>query len=510
MNQVKAGATLNYIIIGLNIVLGLLYTPYMLRMLGQSEYGLYSLVASTIAYLTILDFGFGNAIVRYTAKFRTNSQHTEQYQMFGMFIIIYTFIGLMALCAGLILYYNVEALFDKSMTTIEIEQARVMILLLVVNLAITFPFSIFGSIITAYEDFIFQKIVGILRLLLSTATIIILLYCGYKAVAMVVVQTVFNITTLLLNYFFCKYKLKIKIYFGHFNWSFLKEISIYSFWLFLNAIMDRIYWSTGQFVLGTISGTVAVAVFSIAITLAHMYMTFSTSISSVLLPRVTSMVTKNENKAEISNMFIRTGRLQFIIMAFILSGFIVFGKHFIDIWAGPEYRGAFIITLIFFITLFIPLIQNVGITILQARNQMKFRSLLYVTIAVFSLMFQIILSKLYGALGCAIAIGGALLLGQGLVMNIYYHKCQNLNIKKFWFEIGKMSIVPIVICVIALFILKFYSISSFSHFFIAVSIFTIVFIPLFWKFSMNCHERNLILNPIRSIVTRLNKNGQRR
>lgn len=52
-NQIKAGAALNYVIIGINALVGLLYTPYMLRMLGQNEYGLFSLVASVISYLTI-------------------------------------------------------------------------------------------------------------------------------------------------------------------------------------------------------------------------------------------------------------------------------------------------------------------------------------------------------------------------------------------------------------------------------------------------------------------------
>jgi len=75
VNQIKIGAALNYVIIGLNTLVGLLYTPYMLRMLGQNDYGLYSLVASVIAYLTILDFGFGNAIIRYTAKFRAEAWH---------------------------------------------------------------------------------------------------------------------------------------------------------------------------------------------------------------------------------------------------------------------------------------------------------------------------------------------------------------------------------------------------------------------------------------------------
>ena len=86
MNQIKIGAALNYVIIGLNTLVGLLYTPYMLRMLGQNDYGLYSLVASVIAYLTILDFGFGNAIIRYTAKFRAERKQREQWEMFGMFL----------------------------------------------------------------------------------------------------------------------------------------------------------------------------------------------------------------------------------------------------------------------------------------------------------------------------------------------------------------------------------------------------------------------------------------
>lgn len=109
-------------------------------------------------------------------------------------------------------------------------------------------------------------------------------------------------------------------------------------------------------------------------------------------------------------------------MAFILSGFIVFGKYFIRFWAGDGYGDAYTIALLFLVPLTIPLIQNLGITILQARNQMRFRSEVYVIIALISLGFQIPLAKYYGGIGCAMAIAGALTLGQIIVMNIYYHK----------------------------------------------------------------------------------------
>ena len=245
MNQIKIGAALNYVIIGLNTLVGLLYTPYMLRMLGQNDYGLYSLVASVIAYLTILDFGFGNAIIRYTAKFRAERKQREQWEMFGMFLIVYSVIGLIAFAGGLALYYNVDTLFDRTMTAADTSQARIMMLLLTLNLLVTFPLSIFGSIITAYENFIFQRGVNIIRIILSTAVMIAMLAIGFKAIALVVVQTVFNILVLAINYLYCRRKLRIKVWFGRFNWPFLREISLYSFWIFLNAIMDRIYWGTG-------------------------------------------------------------------------------------------------------------------------------------------------------------------------------------------------------------------------------------------------------------------------
>lgn len=505
MNQLKAGAALNYVVIILNMLVGLLYTPYMLRMMGQSEYGLYSLVASVISYLTVLDLGLGNAIVRYTAKFRAEGKTTEQYEMFGMFLVLYIIIGVIAFAAGLGLYFNVDTLFGATMTVEELDKARIMMLFLIFNLAVTFPMSIFGSIITAYERFVFPKVVNIIRVILNTVIMICLLEMGYKAVAMVVLQTVFNLLTLVINFFYCKYKLQIKVFFRNFQWGFLKEVAVYSFWIFLNVIMDRIYWSTGQFVLGAFVGTAAVAVFAVAIQLEHIYMQFSTSISSVFLPKVTGMVARNDNRKEISDLFIRTGRIQYIVIALILSGFIIFGRDFINLWAGPDYDSAYAITLLFFISLAIPLIQNLGITILQARNQMKFRSLLYIVIALISLAFQIVLAKQYGGLGCAIAIAGALLLGQGLIMNIYYHTKQGLDILSFWLEILKMSIVPIVVGVVSVYLLRNTTLDNWFSLGFAIGIFAIVYIPLFFCFSMNQSERDLFVKPIRNIIRRIKR-----
>lgn len=502
MNQVKAGVVLNYVIIVLNIVVGLLYTPFMLRMMGQSEYGLYSLVASVIAYLTLLDMGFGNAVVRYTAKYRAEGKLDEQYRLFGMFIVMYSLIGVVVAALGFVLYACMGDLFGDTLTAGELGRAKILVIIMVLNLSLSFPLSIFGSIVNAYEKFVFQKVVNIVRLVLNYVVMIFVLEYGGKAVALVVVQTVFNFATLFLNLWYCRRELHVKVVFGKFNWSLFMEIAIYSFWIFLNTIMDKIYWGTGQFVLGATTGTIAVAVFSLAISLEQMYMTFSSSIASVLLPKLTGMVANRSADSEVSRLFIRTGRLQHIVMSFILVGFIVFGRSFINLWAGPGYEDVYIITLIFFVALFTPLIQNTGITILQARNQMKFRSILYVVIAVVSLAFQIVGAKYWGAIGCAIPIAGALILGQGVIMNVYYHRVQHIDILRFWAEITRMSLVPALFIVVGLLAAEWISLDGWGSLMLGILVFSLLYIPVFWRFSMNADERDLIGRPIKKLLHR--------
>ena len=504
MNQLRIGALLNYVAIIVNILIGLIYTPYMLRMLGQSEFGLYSLAASIIAYLTILDLGFGNAIVRYTSKFRAEGKVEEQQYMFGMFLLLYLVVGIVAFIAGAILTMNVQTLFSQNMTVEEVERTRIMLWLMTLNLCFTFPMSIWSSIMSAYERFVFQRIVTIFRSILNPLVMVVLLSIGYKAIAMVVVMTIFNVVTLIINYLYCRVHLKIVVKFGRFNWDFLKEVSIYSFWIFLNVIMDRIYWSTGQFVLGVFKGTAAIAVYAVAIQLQSMYMMFSTAISGVFLPRLTAMVVKENNEKAISDIFIRTGRMQYIVMAFILTGFILFGYPFILLWAGEDYGEAYYISLLFFVPLTIPLIQNIGICILQARNQMRFRSLLYLVIALFSLGISIPLAKLYGGVGCAWGTSIALILGQVIVMNIYYHKKQHLNMIVFWSEILKMSIVPLFFIILFMafgepFIVL---LSSPVNLVVGILLFILSYVPLFWFFSMNTSERNLVSSPFRRFINR--------
>ena len=127
-NQRKIGVILSYLSIIINTIIQLLYTPLLIRMLGQSEYGLYSLVASIIGYLTVLDLGFGNAIIVFTAKYREQKKYEEEKKLHGMFRIIFFIIGIIAAFLGLILYFNINNIFGKSMNSTELQKMKIMML----------------------------------------------------------------------------------------------------------------------------------------------------------------------------------------------------------------------------------------------------------------------------------------------------------------------------------------------------------------------------------------------
>ena len=189
MNQIKSGIILSYASLALNNIVAIVYTPVLLRYLGQSEYGLYSLITSIIAYLTILDLGLGNTIVRYSALYKSEGKITKLYDLFGLFIKIYLGISCFVAIIGVGLYTQLDDYLIKLMNTSEIERAKTMYLFLIGNLIFTFPLSVFSSIVTAYQRFVFAKALNIIRIVLQPLIMTPLLIWGYKAVALVVVRS---------------------------------------------------------------------------------------------------------------------------------------------------------------------------------------------------------------------------------------------------------------------------------------------------------------------------------
>ena len=492
-NQRKLGSVLSYVSIIVNVLITILYTPFLIKMLGQSEYGLYSLISSVIGYLTVLDLGFGNAIIVYTSKYRAQKKYDEEKKLHGMFFVIFCIIGLIAVLAGITLFFNVENIFGSTMSNVEIEKAKIMMIILTINLGLTFPFSVYNSIISAYEKFAFQKILSIVQALLKPALMIPLLYIGYKSITMCVVITIINIVIMLSNYIYCKKKLNVKIKFYGFDKKLFKEIFGYSFFIFLAVVVDKINWNVDQFVLGAVSGTIAVSLYSVASQLNTLFINLSTAVSQVLLPKMSKMVANKATNEQLTDEFIKVGRIQYIITFLMASGLTLFGKEFIIAWAGSDFVTSYYIAIILIIPLCVPLIQNLGISIMQAKNMHKFRSILLFFIAIFNIILSIPLAKMYGGIGSAIGTSISLIIGNIIIINIYYHFKVGINVIKFWKEILKMTIPFIIPIGIMIVIMNFITLHGYTHLFVFGIIYTILYFIICYLLVMNKYEKNIII-----------------
>ena len=167
INQRKSGVILSYISEGIKILSGIIYTPVMLRLLGQSEYGLYQLVYSVVSYLSLLSFGFTASYMRFYSRAKAKNDEEEVSSLNGMFMVIFFVIAVICVLCGIVMTANIEFIFADGLTPREYPTARVLMALMVLNLALTFPSSVFDSFTSAHERFFFQKLLIVLQNLLN-------------------------------------------------------------------------------------------------------------------------------------------------------------------------------------------------------------------------------------------------------------------------------------------------------------------------------------------------------
>lgn len=501
INQLKSGVYLSYISLFITNITNLILTPFIIRNLGQSEYGLYMLIGAFVGYLAVLDFGLGNAVIRFVAKYRAENNKKDEENFLFSTLFIYSIISIIVVFVGTILYFNLENFFSNSLSKSEIEIAKVMFIIVVINLALTLPIKTFTGIIIAYERFVFQRLLDISRILLRAIIILILLSLGFNAIAIVLVDAILNILIMLISMGFAFIKLKVRIRLYKINRSLLKEIFSYSSLIFISVVVDQIYWRIGHLVLGIIASTNEVAIFAIGVLFAQYFITFSTAISGVFLPKITKMVVNRSSGEEFTDLLIKTGRLQFLVLGLILSGFILFGKKFILLWAGPDFGYSWLIAIVMMIPLIIVLTQTIGISILQAKNMHGFRALAYLVIALVNFIISIFLAKEYGALGSAVGTTLSLILGNIIVMNIYYHYKVKLNIPRFYKELFSGLLLSIICSIgIGAVLLFLFPDKSWVYLIIQCLLFSIVYALISWFIGMDNYEKRLFSNEFKKIT----------
>ena len=505
INQIKLGAILSYVQMGITILVELLYTPILIRLLGRSEYGLYNTVASTIAMLSILSLGFNSSYVRFHAKYQKSNDENAVSRLNGMFLTIFIVIGLVALVCGFFLTNNLQLVFAEGLSADEYETAKVLMILLTINISISFPMGVFGNIISANERFVFMKVVGMLKTIGVPLITIPLLSLGYRSIGMVIATIAISLIADILYLYYVFRKLNYKFIFNQFDTCLFREMFVYTSFIAINMVVDQINLSVDNVIIGRFKGTGEVALYAVGFTLYKSYTKFSQAISGVFVPRIHKIVNSfqdEELRLKLTDLFVKVGRIQFIILALISSGLVFFGREFIIMWAGREYCSAYFVALLLIIPGTIPLIQNLGIEIQRAQNLHKFRAIAYLCMALVNITLSWFLAQWMGAVGSTVGTSISFVIANGIIMNIYYYKRCNVNVLKFWrsiFSLAKGLIIPVIIGAIFTTLLHITSIWQMAA---GIILYCVIYFFSMWMFGMNSYEKELASSFIHRRKTR--------
>lgn len=503
-SQRKAGVILQYGQMMLSILIQLVYTPIMLRILGSNEYGIYNTATSIISYLSLLSLGMGSSYIRWYSIYKNDDDNEKIKKLNGLYLLVFCFIGVIAVMIGAILTVNVHHLYNDTYSVDEIHIARVLMGFLTVNLAVSFPASVFTSYITSQEKFVFQKLINMITTVIAPTINIVLLYCGFGSIGMVITTTTISIITMIINAIYCLNKLNMQITFRNPDWLLLKDIFAFSIFIAINQIIDQINWQTDKIILGKFVNGTAVAVYAVGAQINMMYTNMSAAISGVFAPKVNRIVSKQDENMdkELTQLFIKVGRIQWYLLFLILSGFVFFGRYFVYRWAGEDYYNTYYVALLLMAPAIVPLIQNIGIEIQRAKYKHKFRSIVYLFMALFNIGISIVLAQLWHEIGAAIGTTISLVVANGFIMNIYCHKCCGINIISFWKSITstiKGLLIPLAFGIVLMIFYNFHSLLDFGGLILA---YVIVYSISVYILSMNIEEKELVRSMIKKVLCR--------
>ena len=497
-SQLGAGVILSYFSQGLQIVVTLFYTPVMLRLLGQSEYGLYQLVYSVVSYLSLFTFGFSSAYIKFYSQAKVDKEpESALKKVNAMFMTVFSTLGFIVLVLGVVLVFNTEAVLGENLTPDELETCRILMAILVANCICHFPTVVFQNYVIANEKFVCLQVLNLIGIILNPCLTFPLLLYGFKSVSLAFVLLLISGIKLISFVLYSVIKLKMRFDFRGMQIGLLKDVSQFSFFIFVESVVSTINVSLDRFLLGRMVGSVSVAIYAVGGQINTLYTSLSTSISSVFTPRINAMVASGNKDKELSDLFIKVGKIQFAVLLVVLLGFTVFGKRFMSMWAGEGYDNSYYVALLLIWPNTINLIQNIAIEIQRAKGLQKYRSFMYLGIAIMNIVISCFLIIYWQEVGAALGTGIAWIIGSGFMMNWYYSKKIGLNIKRFWKEILYMSKCAIPLAVIGFFIQDLITNCTLAVYFMCILVFAVLYVALLYLIGLRSNEKRVVILEIK-------------
>jgi len=489
MSNRFSGAALGYAQIVIKIGIALIFTPILIRSLGQEGYGLFSIVGSMAAYLYLLDFGLNDGVIRFLVRYESSTGERDRFlaQMLGLYIVL----GLAVLVLGLGLHAMAEPLFAATIGQLEILLLQDMFLALLAGAVIVIALNPVTALIAASERFVFLRILEIVASIVSTALIVILLAQGFGALMVVIVMACSSVGQVAIRIVYARRYLHMRL-----RWSLpgagdIRPVAAYSAPIFVAMLVELIYWKLDNLIIGALAGAAMVAVYAIGVMFNKYFMSFATAISRVMTPEIIRQIDREGGPEHLMELMIRISRLQALLLLLVLSGLFLFGQRFIALWLGSEYAVSYYVMLVVLVPYALELTGNARNILLQVRGLYWYRIAIIAAMALLNIPLTIILLNHYGVIGAAVSTGMCILVSYALVALLLQVKLQ-LAMVRYLAGVWGRILPGCAISLAAGLGIEWVTPAGWGGLAVGVVLFSLLYGLLMYMFGMNTYERGLL------------------
>ncbi len=503
-NQRLAGIAMSYISVGIGFVTTILYTPIMIQMVGEVEYGIYSWALGIIQNLSLFQMGLYAAFTRFHARCKAKNDVIGLARLNALFLSLYIVIALIAFGCGMLLIsacgtiiaYPAEIGNDPT----QIAAANRLMLLMVFNICITFPTYIFESNILVNERFIVLRAITIFRQLFNPMICLPLLMLGWGNISLSFATMIITLVTSLVYMVYCFRVLRIRFQLYVPKWKELKEVFGFSFYILINLVVDQVNWSLDRILLGSLVSASAVTIYSMADQLSRYFFNFSSMISDVYTPKIHRIVAMGSNNDELTHVFTQVARVQFMVLSLVIMGFFGVGEYFCSLYAAAASSDheVFVVAMILFFAVLLPAIQYMAIPILQAKNMHRYKAFINLGTVIANGIISVPLSLMFGPVGAAIGTLIANVIGQ-FILNRYFHEKVGLNMNYFWHHMVRITrgfLLPLLCVLMIHYVVRPDSLISMV---LAGALIVLVYGVSVLRYSMTAREQRVVYRFLKKV-----------
>lgn len=442
MKNRKIGIIMSYLNTGLNMVCGLFLSSFLLRMLGDTEYGIYQTIASFANYLILLEFGTGTVMTRNIAMCRGRNASREEIQRNVTTIwMLACILGALITLVAVVFYLNIGNIYAATLTAQQIVHAKGIFLYVLVHLLGSFFTQTLSGIVLAHEHYLYSSAIAILRTVLRTTLLVVLLF--FRRSSMIIAQVDAGVTLLLLVisviYLYKNFRILPKL--GRMDGAILRVAAPLSVALFLQTIVNQANNNVDKFLIGIKLSPESVSLYSVGMYVFSIFSSLTTIPISMYAPTVAKQVQQDTPMKTLQETMVAPCRLTSIIGGLIYFGFIAMGKPFVELVYGESYTEAWIIAIVVMTPMYINMINGVLVNLLDALNKRMIRSVALIVTTVANILLTLVWLDWWGVIGAALATALCTLLGQVLFMNIYYSKKLGIGVM-YLFRQALAGILP--------------------------------------------------------------------